>query len=183
MRSYKPEELFTKDGKLIPELRALSPEGTRRMSANPVTNGGVLHQPLSMPDFKKYAYAVKKSGAEMAPSMNIFAAYLRDIVKQNMSTFRLFGPDETQSNKLDTVYEVSGKQWVAEYLDYDKDGGNLSTAGRVIEMLSEHACEGRSINYPLLEIRLICLRRLARRLRPHWSPRYAQQLRTIHPHH
>jgi len=158
MRSYKPEELFTKDGKLIPELRALAPEGTRRMSANPVTNGGVLHQPLSMPDFKKYAFPLKKGGAEMAPSMNIFAAFLRDIIKQNMETFRLFGPDETQSNKLDTVYEVSGKQWVAEYLDYDKDGGNLSTAGRVIEMLSEHACEGQSINNFLHSVILIFLK-------------------------
>ena len=141
MKSYKPNELFTKEGKLVPELQELAPQDDRRMSANPVTNGGRLHQPLSMPDFKKFAHDLKKHGGEMAPSMNVFAEFLKHIVKDNMTSFRLFGPDETQSNKLDAVYEVSGKQWCAEYLDYDKDGGNLAPAGRVIEMLSEHACE------------------------------------------
>jgi len=146
MRSYKPDELFTKEGKLIQELQELAPKGDRRMSANPVTNGGRLHHPLSMPDFKKFAHDLKKHGGEMAPSMSIFAEFLKHIVKDNMTSFRLFGPDETQSNKLDAVYEVSGKQWCAEYLDYDKDGGNLTQSGRVIEMLSEHACEGMSAN-------------------------------------
>ena len=142
MKGYKPDELFTKDGKLIEELSALAPQGTRRMSANPVTNGGVLHEPLQMPDFKEYKYELKKSGSDMAPSMNIFANFLTEIMKINPTSFRLFGPDETQSNKLDAVYKVTPKVWMAEYLDYDKDGGNLAPQGRVIEMLSEHACEG-----------------------------------------
>jgi len=141
MRSYKPQELF-KDGKLIPELRELAPEGVRRMSANPVANGGVLHKPLRMPDFKDFAYDLKKAGVDMAPSMNVFAKFLTAIVKNNMNSFRIFGPDETESNKLSDVYSVTQKVWMGEYFEEDKDGGNLAPSGRVIEMLSEHACEG-----------------------------------------
>lgn len=141
MRSYKPETLF-KDGKLDPVLRALAPEGNRRMSGNPVTNGGVLRKNLHMPDFKKFAYKMTKPAIENVPSMNIFATFLTQIVKNNMDNFRLFGPDETESNKLSAVYDVSGKQWMGEYLDYDKDGGNLTPAGRVMEILSEHTVEG-----------------------------------------
>ncbi|GAB7349227.1 hypothetical protein MBLNU459_g8391t1 [Dothideomycetes sp. NU459] len=141
MRSYKPESLF-KDGKLDPVLRALAPEGNRRMSGNPVTNGGVLRKNLQMPDFKKFGHDLAKPAVDSAPSMNIFAKYLTEIVRANMDNFRLFGPDETESNKLSAVYDVSGKQWMGEYLDYDKDGGNLTPSGRVMEILSEHTCEG-----------------------------------------
>ena len=144
LRGYKPEELFTKDGQLIDELKELPPKGTRRMTANPVTNGGLLHHPLDMPDYRNFKYDLKKAGAEMAPSMNIFADFLTEIVRNNPKTFRMFGPDETQSNKLDAIYKVGPKVWMGEYFDYDKDGGNLAPAGRVIEMLSEHACEGMS---------------------------------------
>lgn len=142
MRSYKPEKLFTKEGKLIPELKALAPTGNARMSANPITNGGQVRKNLLMPRFQDYAYKIKQNGVDMAPSMNIFATFLADIVKQNMHNFRLFGPDETQSNKLDAVYAVSKKQWMAETLEYDDDGGNLATSGRTMEILSEHTCEG-----------------------------------------
>ena len=142
MRGYEPDKLFTKDGKLVPELAELAPEGKRRMSANPVTNGGVLHQDLHMPNFKDFAHSLKKPGGEMVQSMLLFADFLKHIVANNMHSFRLFGPDETQSNKLDKVYEVTKKVWVAEYLDYDKDGGNLDPFGRVMEILSEHVCEG-----------------------------------------
>lgn len=141
MRSYEPEKLF-KDGKLIPELRALAPEGNRRMTANPVTNGGTLCRPLRMPEFRDYAMEVKRPGVTAGPSMELFAKFLRDIVAKNMETFRLFGPDETQSNKLSAVYEVSKKVWMADYLPEDSDGGNLDMDGRVMEILSEHTVEG-----------------------------------------
>ncbi|KAK8217617.1 hypothetical protein M8818_001376 [Zalaria obscura] len=142
MRSYKPEELFTKDGKLIPELAELAPTGNARMSANPVTNGGQLRKPLKLKDFRDFAIKVNKNGAELAPSMNIFAEWLTTIVANNTDNFRIFGPDETESNKLGAVYKAGPKVWLGEYLDYDKDGGNLAPAGRVMEMLSEHTVEG-----------------------------------------
>lgn len=141
MRSYEPDNLF-KDGKLIPELRALAPEGDARMSANLVANGGALRRPLRMPDFRDYALDLQKAGVTDGPSMNIFAKFLRDVTAANMETFRLFGPDETQSNKLDAVYEAGKKVWMAEYLPEDEDGGNLAHAGRVMEILSEHTVEG-----------------------------------------
>ncbi|KEQ89986.1 D-xylulose 5-phosphate/D-fructose 6-phosphate phosphoketolase [Aureobasidium pullulans EXF-150] len=141
MRSYQPEKLF-KDGKFIEELRDLAPSGNRRMSANPVTNGGLLRANLKIPDFKKFAQTVKKPAAEQAPSMNLFAEFLTQIVKHNPNNFRLFGPDETESNKLGAVYDVTQKVWMAEYFEEDKDGGNLAPAGRVMEILSEHTVEG-----------------------------------------
>ncbi|KAI4782533.1 D-xylulose 5-phosphate/D-fructose 6-phosphate phosphoketolase [Aureobasidium sp. EXF-3400] len=141
MRSYEPEKLF-KDGKFIDELRELAPSGNRRMTANPVTNGGLLRANLRIPDFKKFAQTVKKPAAEQAPSMNLFADFLTQIVKANPTNFRLFGPDETQSNKLGAVYDVTQKVWMAEYFEEDKDGGNLAPAGRVMEILSEHTVEG-----------------------------------------
>ncbi|KAI5206321.1 hypothetical protein AUEXF2481DRAFT_61507 [Aureobasidium subglaciale EXF-2481] len=141
MRSYEPEKHF-KDGKLIEELRELAPSGNRRMSANPVTNGGLLRANLRIPDFKDFAQVVKKPAGEQAPSMNLFADFLTQIMKHNPNNFRLFGPDETQSNKLGAVYDVTQKVWMAEYFEEDKDGGNLATAGRVMEILSEHTVEG-----------------------------------------
>jgi xylulose-5-phosphate/fructose-6-phosphate phosphoketolase len=141
MRAYKPEELF-KDGKLIPELRELAPPKGRRMGENPITNGGILRKPLKMENFREYGIEVVKPGADQAPSMNIFANFLRDIVRDNMKTFRVFGPDETESNKLSEIYKAGKKVWVNGYLPEDEDGGNLSPTGRVMEMLSEHTVEG-----------------------------------------
>lgn len=142
MRSYKPEEVFDKNGKLIAELRDLAPQGTRRMSANPVGNGGLLRKPLHMPDFRKYALTGINPGVSSMPSMSNMANFLRDIVSQNMTNFRLFGPDETESNKLGAVYQAGKKVWMAEYFEEDKDGGNLVMDGRVMEILSEHTIEG-----------------------------------------
>lgn len=148
MRSYKPDELF-KDGKFIAELQELAPKGKRRMSANPVANGGVLQHKLRVPDFREYGYDTSKPGAVEAGSMSLFGQWLRDIVKQNIKTFRVFGPDETQSNKLDAIYEAGKKVWMAEYFEEDEDGGNLAFAGRVMEMLSEHTIEGWLEGYVL----------------------------------
>lgn len=142
MRSYEPERLFGKDGKISEKLKALCPTGNRRMSANPVANAGLLRKPLRLPDFRDYAIKVEKSGGTWAGSMVAFSAFLRDVVAQNMTNFRLFGPDETESNKLGKVYEAGKKVWMGEYFEEDADGGNLTPEGRVMEMLSEHTCEG-----------------------------------------
>ena len=101
MRGYKPEELFDEQGRLIPELRALAPTGSRRMSANPIANGGVLRRPLAMPDFRDFAVAVEKPGATLAGNVPTLGNFLREVMRLNMENFRVFGPDETQSNKLD----------------------------------------------------------------------------------
>src|SRR4029434_3143244 len=98
MRSYKPESLFDKEGRLIPELKALAPKGTRRMSANPIANGGFVRKPLEMPDFRSTAVAVKKPGATLAGNVPTLGNFLRDVMRQNMQNFRVFGPDETESN-------------------------------------------------------------------------------------
>ena len=142
LRSYKPEELFDSTGKLIPELKALAPKGTRRMSANPHANGGLLRKALRMPDFRDYAASRGKPGKISAENTRPLGKFLRDIMRDNMSNFRVFGPDENSSNKLDDVYEVSKKTWLADYLPEDADGGELSPDGRVMEMLSEHTLEG-----------------------------------------
>ncbi|KAF9696554.1 hypothetical protein EKO04_005494 [Ascochyta lentis] len=142
MRSYEPEKHFDKDGKLIPELRELAPKGNRRMSANPVANGGLIRKKLHVPDFRNYSVEVKKGGVSKMGSMANFAGFLRDVVAQNPKDFRVFGPDETQSNKLDKIYEAGKKVWLADYFDEDEDGGNLAFNGRVMEMLSEHTVEG-----------------------------------------
>jgi xylulose-5-phosphate/fructose-6-phosphate phosphoketolase len=142
LRSYKPEELFDEGGRLIPELKALAPKGTRRMSANPHANGGLLRKPLRMPDFCDYAVNVEKPGKTTAENTRPLGCFLRDIMKRNMTNFRVFGPDETSSNKLDNVYEASKKLWLADYLPEDSDGGELAADGRVLEMLSEHTLEG-----------------------------------------
>ncbi|KFZ10264.1 hypothetical protein V502_08233 [Pseudogymnoascus sp. VKM F-4520 (FW-2644)] len=141
MRSYEPERLF-QDGRLISELRELPPTGNSRMSANPVANGGVLKKPLQMPDFRDYAIEVARNGHALGPSMENMALFLRDIMFKNQTNFRVFGPDETQSNKLGGIYAAGKKVWMAETFEEDADGGNLAFAGRVMEMLSEHTVEG-----------------------------------------
>jgi xylulose-5-phosphate/fructose-6-phosphate phosphoketolase len=142
LRSYKPEELFDDNGRLRPELKALAPQGNRRMSANPHANGGLLRKALRMPDYHDYALALEAPGKLIAENTRPLGKFLRDIMQQNMHNFRVFGPDENSSNKLDNVYEVSKKTWLADYLPEDADGGELSPDGRVMEMLSEHTVEG-----------------------------------------
>lgn len=142
MRSYEPERLFGKEGKISDKLRSLCPKGSRRMSANPVTNAGLIRKPLKLPRFQDYAINVPKSGGTSFGSMVAFSTFLRDVIAQNPTNFRLFGPDETESNKLGKVYEAGKKVWMGEYFEEDKNGGNLAPDGRVMEMLSEHTCEG-----------------------------------------
>ncbi|MEL6321040.1 MAG: phosphoketolase family protein [Cyanobacteria bacterium J06626_14] len=142
LQSYKPEELFDDNGTLIPELKQLAPTGDRRMSANPHANGGVLRKDLSMPDFRDYAVNVDKPGAVEAENTRPLGAFLRDVMAKNMTNFRLFGPDETASNRLSAVYEASPKVWMGEILPEDSDGTEISTDGRVMEMLSEHTLQG-----------------------------------------
>ncbi|EPE03407.1 d-xylulose 5-phosphate d-fructose 6-phosphate phosphoketolase-like protein [Ophiostoma piceae UAMH 11346] len=150
MRSYEPERLFGKDGRIDPELKAaLCPTGNRRMSANPVANGGIIKKPLKIPDFKDYACKVDKPGATHDGSMSRLATFLRDIVAGNQTNFRLFGPDETESNKLAGVYAAGKKAWMGDYFEEDEDGGNLAPAGRVMEILSEHTVEGWLEGYVL----------------------------------
>ncbi|SDY20762.1 xylulose-5-phosphate/fructose-6-phosphate phosphoketolase [Allochromatium warmingii] len=142
MRSYRPEDLFDEHGRLIPELKALAPIGTRRMSANPHANGGLLRRALRMPDFRDYALRVENPGTTRAMNTKPTGALLRDVMARNRDNFRVFGPDENSSNKLDAVYEVSKKLWLCDYKPEDADGGELSPDGRVLEMLSEHTLEG-----------------------------------------
>ena len=141
MRSYRPEELFDEHGKLVPDLAELPPKGNRRMSANPHANGGLLLRDLVMPDFRKYAIEVKKPGTKVAESTRILGGFLRDVMKLNLEAknFRVVGPDENASNRLEALYEVSGKEWMEPILPVDE---NLSSDGRVLEMLSEHMCQG-----------------------------------------
>jgi xylulose-5-phosphate/fructose-6-phosphate phosphoketolase len=149
LRSYRPEELFDESGRLIPELRALPPSGTRRMSANPHANGGLLRKSLRLPDFREYGIKVEKPGQVAAENTRPLGRFLRDVMRLNPTTFRVFGPDENTSNKLDAIYEVSKKLWLADYLPEDADGGELSPDGRVLEMLSEHTLEGWHEGYLL----------------------------------
>ena len=142
MKSYKPEELFDEAGRLTPELKELSPTGTRRMSANPHANGGLLRKDLNMPDFRDYAVPVDQPGVSEAENTKPLGNLLRDVMRNNMTSFRLFGPDETASNRLSAVYEASKKVWMGEILPEDADGTEISTDGRVMEMLSEHTLQG-----------------------------------------
>jgi len=142
LRSYKPEELFDANGTLIPELKALAPTGTRRMSANPIANGGLLRKDLKLPNFADYAVEVEKPGAVDAENTKPLGRFLRDIFANNPKSFRLFGPDETASNRLDAVYEVSKKVWLADIYPEDAGGTEISTDGRVMEILSEHTLQG-----------------------------------------
>ena len=149
MRSYQPEELFDAGGRLRPELRALAPQGHRRMSANPHANGGVLRKELKLPDFREYAVKGTQEGRVLHENTRPLGEYLRDVMRNNMSTFRVFGPDETASNRLQAIYEVSKKTWMAELLPEDADGGELARDGRVMEMLSEHTLMGWHEGYLL----------------------------------
>jgi xylulose-5-phosphate/fructose-6-phosphate phosphoketolase len=149
MRSYKPEELFDASGKLRGDLKALAPTGTRRMGSNPHTNGGSLKRDLRMPDFRKYGIQVEKPAATLKENTPPLGEFLRDIMKANMHNFRVFGPDETTSNKLQAIYETSKKFWNEQLFPEDSDGGELARDGRVIEVLSEHTVEGMLEGYLL----------------------------------
>jgi xylulose-5-phosphate/fructose-6-phosphate phosphoketolase len=142
LKSYKPEELFDETGKLIPELKELAPHGHLRMSANPAANGGLLRKALKMPDFRSYAVPIPKPGTTEIETTKVLGYLLRDVMRDNMTNFRVFGPDETASNRLSAIYEVSKKTWLAEFLPEDLDGSELATDGRVMEILSEHTLEG-----------------------------------------
>ncbi|WP_186564980.1 phosphoketolase family protein [Lawsonibacter celer] len=142
LRSYHPEELFDENGALIPSLRELSPQGTRRMGANPHANGGQLLRDLRIPDFRKYAVEVPQPGEIQARDMQALGGYIRDVIKLNREArnFRLFAPDETLSNRLEAVFEATGRRWMAERTDADQ---YLDQDGRVMDaMLSEHMCQG-----------------------------------------
>ncbi len=141
MKSYDPEDLFDEKGAVKPELRALAPKGSARMGANPHANGGLLRKELHTPDFRQYAVDVTEPGAIDAQSTKILGEYLRDILKLNEpeKNFRVFGPDETASNRLSAVFEASDRVWMAETLDIDD---HLSSDGRVMEVLSENLCQG-----------------------------------------
>jgi xylulose-5-phosphate/fructose-6-phosphate phosphoketolase len=149
MHDLKPEELFDQNGKLIPELKELAPTGTQRMSANPHANGGRVKRALRLPDFAEYAVKVDQPGTFETENVPPLGNFLRDVMKENMTNFRVFGPDETTSNKLQAVYQASKKFWIEDYFPEDKDGGELATDGRVIEMLSEHTMEGMLEGYLL----------------------------------
>ena len=139
MRSYKPEELFDDHGSLLPEIAALAPKSYRRMSANPIANGGELLRDLVLPDFRAYAVDVPAPGASTAEATRVLGTFLRDVMAANMETFRVFGPDETASNRLGAVLEVTDRAWMAETLPTDD---HLAPDGRVMEVLSEHQCQG-----------------------------------------
>jgi xylulose-5-phosphate/fructose-6-phosphate phosphoketolase len=142
MRSYKPEELFDEEGRLMPHLKELAPKGNRRMSANPIVNGGLLRKPLKMPDFQDYEVKLDGHGVTQVENTRVLGAFLRDVIRNNMHNFRLFGPDETDSNRLSAVFEVTKKAWMEKIIPADADGSKLTRDGRVMEMLSEHTLEG-----------------------------------------
>ena len=139
LRSYRPDELFDDDGRLLPELAALPPEGERRMSASPHANGGALLRDLVLPDFRDYAVEVSSPGVGTSEATRVLGGFLRDVVDRNPTSFRLFGPDETASNRLGDVFSVTGRTWLADVEDGDD---SLSPDGRVMEVLSEHLCQG-----------------------------------------
>ncbi len=139
MASYRAEELFDDHGALRAELAELAPEGPRRMSANPRTNGGLVLRDLTLPDFRDYAVAVEAPGATTSEATRVLGTFLRDVAQANRGTFRVFGPDETASNRLQALFEVTDRQWMAERLPTDD---HLAPEGQVVEMLSEHQCQG-----------------------------------------
>src|SRR6202041_2612825 len=141
MKSYRPEELFDDTGRLKAELAALAPEGARRMSANPHANGGLLLHDLKLPNFRDYAVEVSSPGSVNAEATQVMGKFLRDVMKLNLEAqnFRLFSPDENNSNRWQDVLEVTNRAWAAETLSYDD---HLAPDGRVMEMLSEHQCQG-----------------------------------------
>jgi xylulose-5-phosphate/fructose-6-phosphate phosphoketolase len=141
MKSYRPEELFDEAGALIPELAELAPDGDRRMGANPHANGGILLEDLALPDFQDYAVAVPKPGTVKGEATRVLGGFLRDVMRRNLErrNFRVFGPDETASNRLEALFEVTARTWLAEQ---SPDDQQLSPDGRVMEILSEHTCQG-----------------------------------------
>ena len=141
LKSYRPEELFDEGGRLMPELAELAPKGERRMGANPHANGGRLLRDLRLPDFRDYATDVSQRGSTGAGDTHALGRFLRDVLKHNddQKNFRVFGPDETLSNRLEAVFEATERQWDARTVPNDEF---LAPAGRVMEVLSEHQCEG-----------------------------------------
>src|SRR6185503_5972984 len=141
LRSYRPDELFDAGGRFVPDLQELAPEGERRMGANPNANGGLRLRELRLPDFQSYAVEVPSPGKEDAQATRVLGTFLRDVMKLNDAerNFRLFGPDETLSNRLNAVFETTNRQWEAETQPHDEF---LAPEGRVIEVLSEHQCQG-----------------------------------------
>ena len=139
LRSYRPDELFDERGTLVPELQALAPRGDRRMSANPHANGGLLLRELTLPAFREYAVPVEHPGTTSSEATRVLGRFLRDITRENPTRFRLFGPDETASNRLDDVLEATGRVWEAELEPSDD---HLAREGQVMEVLSEHLCQG-----------------------------------------
>ncbi len=139
MKSYKPEELFDENGTFRQDLAELAPKGEKRMGANPHANGGILLKELKMPDFRDYAVDVSNPGTTYAQATRVSGEFLRDVMKMNPHTFRVMGPDETASNRLSALFEVTDRTWMAERLPEDE---NLSPEGRVMEVLSEHLCQG-----------------------------------------
>ena len=142
MRSYKPDELFDAHGTLVPELRELPPTGNSRMSANPHANGGRLRKALTLPDFRDYAVPVDSPGAKEISPTETLGKFLRDVMRLNMSNFRVFSPDENASNRLQDLYQATQKTWLAAIKPEDADGTHIAPDGRVMEMLSEHTLEG-----------------------------------------
>jgi xylulose-5-phosphate/fructose-6-phosphate phosphoketolase len=139
LRSYRPEELFDDEGRLAAELAGLAPVGERRMSATPYANGGILLGDLVLPDFREYAVEVENPGTTSSEATRVLGGFLRDVIERNPDNFRLFGPDETDSNRLSAVFDVTDRQWVASLEPTDE---NLTPEGRVMEVLSEHLCQG-----------------------------------------
>jgi xylulose-5-phosphate/fructose-6-phosphate phosphoketolase len=139
LRSYRPEELFDATGRLVPEIARLAPEGELRMSAVPQANGGLLLRDLRLPDYRKHAVEVTSPGGTIAEATRVLGEWFADVIEANPDTFRIFGPDETASNRLGAVFGVTDKQWGAQLLPDDE---HLSRAGRVMEVLSEHQCQG-----------------------------------------
>ncbi|HZM39809.1 MAG TPA: phosphoketolase family protein [Acidimicrobiales bacterium] len=146
LRSYRPEELFDATGRLQPEIAALSPDGDRRMGANPHANGGVLTRPLDLPDFRDYALAVTRPGESSAEPTRVMGGWLRDVVARNLATFRVMGPDETVSNRLGAILDVTDRVWLGEIRPTDD---HIAPSGRVMEILSEHLCQGWLEGYTL----------------------------------
>jgi xylulose-5-phosphate/fructose-6-phosphate phosphoketolase len=141
LQSYRPEELFDENGTIRSEITSLTPSGTLRMSDNPHANGGLLLKDLRLPDFRDFAVEVPVPGGSISEATRVLGQYLTEVIRRNPDNFRIFGPDETASNRLQAVFDVTDKQWNAEYLSPDVDD-HLARAGRVVEMLSEHQCQG-----------------------------------------
>ncbi len=139
MRSYEPDQLFDDHGRLVPALRDIAPHGARRMSANPHANGGLLRRPLELPDFRTHAVEVDEPGHTVHEATRVLGEYLVDVIRGNPDNFRIFGPDETASNRLDAVYAVTDKVFAGDITNLDE---HLAHEGRVVEMLSEHTCQG-----------------------------------------